>query len=148
MSEQTSAVVEDGAERHGVRDLASRLYRGEAGVDVVGKRKYFYAVAGIILLIGIITFSFREFNLGIEFKGGNTFTVPAAPAPWRVRAAVTGPAPRWPAQSMAAAPAYGSDRHSTAHPPTGPPRSNRAAEFGIPVRTSASTVSGAWGGRS
>src|SRR5215471_5228890 len=76
MSEQTTAV--ESGHQHRIRDLASRLYRGEAGLDVVGKRKYFYGVAAGILLIGIITILIKPFNIGIEFKGGNAFTVPAS----------------------------------------------------------------------
>lgn len=77
--ETTSAVVDEQQDHRGrVRDLASRLYRGEAGIDVVGKRKYFYGVAIAIVLIAAITFAVRPFNLGIEFKGGETFTLPAS----------------------------------------------------------------------
>jgi preprotein translocase subunit SecF len=68
----------DGHHQHRIRDLANRLYRGEAGLDVVGKRKIFYGVAAGILLIGIITILVRPFNIGIEFSGGNSFTVPAS----------------------------------------------------------------------
>ncbi|MBX6748849.1 MAG: protein translocase subunit SecF, partial [Micromonosporaceae bacterium] len=72
----------DGAEApartHGLRDLASRLYNGEAGIDVVGRRKIWYTVAAVILLAGIVTMFVRPFNWGIEFRGGNTFTVPAS----------------------------------------------------------------------
>jgi preprotein translocase subunit SecF len=64
--------------RAGIKDLASRLYQGDAGVDVVGKRKIFYGVAVAIVLIAIVTILVRPFNLGIEFKGGNSFTVPAS----------------------------------------------------------------------
>jgi preprotein translocase subunit SecF len=64
--------------RHGIKDLASRLYQGEAGIDVVGKRKIFYGVAVAIVVIFAVTLWLRPFNLGIEFKGGNSFTVPAS----------------------------------------------------------------------
>jgi preprotein translocase subunit SecF len=64
--------------RHGIRDLASRLYQGDAGIDVVGKRKIFYGVAIAIVAIFLVTISVHRFNLGIEFKGGNSFTVPAS----------------------------------------------------------------------
>jgi len=80
MSDQTSDVVEEAPARRstGLRDIASRLYQGEAGVDVVGKRKIYYAVAGIIVLVAIVTFLVRPFNLGIEFKGGESFSMPAS----------------------------------------------------------------------
>lgn len=57
--------------------LANRLYRGEAGLDVIGKRKIWYTVAALILLTAVLSFLFRGFILGVEFKGGNTFEIPA-----------------------------------------------------------------------
>ncbi|MFI0796066.1 protein translocase subunit SecF [Micromonospora rubida] len=58
--------------------LASRLYRGEAGVDVIGKRKLWFTVAGVLILIAVLSFAVRGFSLGIEFAGGNSFQVPAS----------------------------------------------------------------------
>jgi preprotein translocase subunit SecF len=79
MSDQQGAdVVVEPFKQHRIRDIAGRLYRGEAGVDVVGKRKIFYAIAAGILLVGILTILVRPFNVGIEFKGGNAFTLPAS----------------------------------------------------------------------
>ena len=63
---------------HRIRDLAGRLYRGEAGLDDVGKRKIFYGVALGIVLVFVLTLLVRPFNIGIEFRGGNSFTVPAS----------------------------------------------------------------------
>jgi preprotein translocase subunit SecF len=80
MSEQTPATQQieptRSAGRHGLRDIAGRLYRGEAGIDVVGKRKIWYSVAAGIILVLIIAVLVRPFNLGIEFKGGNAFSIP------------------------------------------------------------------------
>jgi preprotein translocase subunit SecF len=81
MAEKTTTAVDDTSatsEHHGFKDLASRLYRGEAGLDIVGKRKYAYAFAGIVLLVAIASILLRPPNLGIEFKGGETFTLPAS----------------------------------------------------------------------
>ncbi|GGO23239.1 protein translocase subunit SecF [Micromonospora parathelypteridis] len=58
--------------------LASRLYNGEAGLDVVGRRKVWFGVAGILILIALLSFGLRGFSLGIEFAGGNSFQVPAS----------------------------------------------------------------------
>ncbi|MBM0233697.1 protein translocase subunit SecF [Micromonospora sp. STR1_7] len=58
--------------------LASRLYNGEAGLNIVGKRKLWFGVAGVLVLIAILSFSLRGFSLGIEFAGGNSFQVPAS----------------------------------------------------------------------
>ncbi|MEV0724580.1 protein translocase subunit SecF [Micromonospora purpureochromogenes] len=58
--------------------LASRLYRGEAGLDIVGRRKLWFAVAGALVLIAVLSFAVQGFKLGIEFAGGNSFQVPAS----------------------------------------------------------------------
>jgi preprotein translocase subunit SecF len=63
---------------HKLRDLASRLYQGDAGIDIVGRRKIWYGIAAAVLLIGIVTAIVRPPNVGIEFRGGNSFTVPAS----------------------------------------------------------------------
>jgi preprotein translocase subunit SecF len=58
--------------------LATRLYRGEAGINVIGRRKVFFSVAGAVLLIAVLSFLLRGFTLGIEFKGGTEFSVPSS----------------------------------------------------------------------
>jgi preprotein translocase subunit SecF len=58
--------------------LATRLYRGEAGLDVIGKRKVWFTVAAVIVLISILSFMFKGFSQGVEFKGGNKFQVPTS----------------------------------------------------------------------
>jgi preprotein translocase subunit SecF len=60
----------------GLKDLAGKLYSGDAGVDVVGKSKIFFAVAAAIVIISALAIFVRPFNFGIEFRGGNSFTVP------------------------------------------------------------------------
>ncbi len=56
--------------------IAHRLYSGEVSYDFVGKRRRWYAISGIILLLALIGLFGRGLNLGIEFKGGSEFTVP------------------------------------------------------------------------
>ncbi|MFU8874175.1 protein translocase subunit SecF [Micromonospora sp. SL4-19] len=58
--------------------LASRLYRGEADLNIVGRRKLWFAVAGALVLIAVLSFAIQGFKLGIEFAGGNSFQVPAS----------------------------------------------------------------------
>ncbi|MGB2570617.1 protein translocase subunit SecF [Micromonospora citrea] len=58
--------------------LASRLYRGEAGLDIVGRRKLWFGVAGLLVLVSLFSFAVLKFSLGIEFAGGNSFQVPAS----------------------------------------------------------------------
>ncbi|MEU4775767.1 protein translocase subunit SecF, partial [Micromonospora sp. NPDC023644] len=58
--------------------LASRLYRGEAGLDVIGRRKVWFGVALVLVLLSALSFGLRGFSLGIEFAGGNSFQIPAS----------------------------------------------------------------------
>ncbi|GAA0809554.1 protein translocase subunit SecF [Spirilliplanes yamanashiensis] len=58
--------------------LANRLYRGEAGLNVVGRRKMWFTIAAIAVLISIGSFAINRFHLGIEFAGGTKLSVPAS----------------------------------------------------------------------
>ncbi|HMK63995.1 MAG TPA: protein translocase subunit SecF, partial [Acidimicrobiales bacterium] len=54
-----------------------RLYRGETSFDFVGRRRYWYMISGTIILAGLVSLGVRGLNLGIDFKGGTEWTVPA-----------------------------------------------------------------------
>ena len=57
--------------------LAARLYRGEVSYDYIGRRRRWYALSGLILIIAVGAMVFRGFNFGIDFKGGSSFQLPA-----------------------------------------------------------------------
>lgn len=54
-----------------------RLYRGETHFDFVGRRRWWYAISGTIILAGVISLGVRGLNLGIDFKGGTQWLVPS-----------------------------------------------------------------------
>ncbi|MEP6851393.1 MAG: protein translocase subunit SecF [bacterium] len=56
----------------------TRLYRGETTFPFIQRRRRWYLLSGIVLLICAASLVFRGFNLGIEFKGGTQFTVQAS----------------------------------------------------------------------
>jgi preprotein translocase subunit SecF len=60
------------------KGLADRLYRGEANLNIVGRRKMWFAIAGVLVLIAVGSFLIRGFHLGIEFAGGTQFVIPAS----------------------------------------------------------------------
>ena len=60
------------------KGLAHRLYIGETSYDFIKNRKKWYLVSAAILLVCLGSLLFRGLNLGIEFKGGTTFTVPVS----------------------------------------------------------------------
>lgn len=57
--------------------LATRLYQGEANINIVGRRKIWFAVAAVLVLVSIVSFATLRFTLGIEFSGGTSFSIPA-----------------------------------------------------------------------
>jgi preprotein translocase subunit SecF len=58
--------------------LAHRLYNGEAGLDVVNKRRFWFRVTAVVMLLCVLAMVVRGFNFGIEFAGGNSLRVPAS----------------------------------------------------------------------
>lgn len=60
--------------------LAHRLYSGEVSYDFVGKRRRWYAISGVFLVLALVGLFGRGLNLGIEFKGGSEFTIPSSTA--------------------------------------------------------------------
>ena len=57
--------------------LARRLYRGETAFPLIQRRRRFYVVSLVLVVIALASMLFRGFNLGVEFKGGEVFTFPA-----------------------------------------------------------------------
>src|SRR4051794_41830664 len=59
--------------------LGAQLYRGDVSYDFIGRRKVWYTLSAILLLISVASLIFRGLTLGIEFRGGAEFRVKAAP---------------------------------------------------------------------
>jgi preprotein translocase subunit SecF len=55
----------------------SRLYTGTGAFEVVGKRRLWFGISGVIVAIAIISILVRGFTFGIDFKGGTTVSMPA-----------------------------------------------------------------------
>jgi preprotein translocase subunit SecF len=62
------------AEKH--ESLATRLYRGEISYDFLGKRRRWYAISGMFMLISIVSILVRGVHPSIDFKGGDVFEFP------------------------------------------------------------------------
>ena len=55
-------------------DFGNDLYSGKRSINFVGRRKIFYAVAGVMIALAVALPILRGgFNLGIDFKGGSEF---------------------------------------------------------------------------
>jgi preprotein translocase subunit SecF len=77
-------VVADGGLNGGTarpRNVLVRLYRGETSFDFVGRRRWWYALSGVVILAGLLSLGVRGLNLGIDFRGGTAWEVLAPHVP-------------------------------------------------------------------
>ena len=58
--------------------LGHRLSTGLMSIDFIGRRRTWYIVSAVILLVSVGALFTRGLNLGIEFRGGADFAVPSA----------------------------------------------------------------------
>jgi preprotein translocase subunit SecF len=65
------------APRHG---FFVRLYTGTGAFDVVGRRKLWYSISGLIVAVCIASMVLRGFAFGIDFEGGTKVSMPAETA--------------------------------------------------------------------
>ncbi|BBY42945.1 protein-export membrane protein SecF [Mycolicibacterium celeriflavum] len=80
--EQQSSAVEApdlaaATPRHG---FFVRLYTGTGAFEVIGKRKLWYTVSGVIVAICLASMLLRGFTFGIDFEGGTKVSMPTATA--------------------------------------------------------------------
>ena len=55
----------------------ARLYSGTGAFDIVGRRRIWYAISGLLVAVCLVSiFSPRGFNLGIDFEGGTRVQLP------------------------------------------------------------------------
>ena len=65
-------------EKKGTASFDNSITRGafkNTAIDFIGKRKFFYGVSSLIILIGIGSLVTKKLNYGVDFKGGRTFVV-------------------------------------------------------------------------
>lgn len=55
--------------------IGNDLYNGDRSIDFVGKRKLWYAISAVVILVAMIGLFGRGLNLGIEFEGGSEYKV-------------------------------------------------------------------------
>ena len=52
-----------------------RLYQGLTTIDFVGRRRTWFTISIILIVVGLGSLGVRGFNLGIDFKGGSSWEV-------------------------------------------------------------------------
>jgi preprotein translocase subunit SecF len=63
-----------------IKGLGGRLYSGESSVNIVGNAKRWYIVSALFTLLSIGALAVQGLHLGIEFKGGSSYTFPTTTA--------------------------------------------------------------------
>ncbi len=69
--------TEGEATKHG---FFVRLYTGTGAFEVVGRRKLWFSVSGLIVAVAIASIVLRGFTFGIDFEGGTKVSMPSAGA--------------------------------------------------------------------
>jgi preprotein translocase subunit SecF len=69
----TARATSGAAPKHG---FFVRLYTGTGAFEVVGRRKLWYTVSGLIMLVCIASILLRGFTFGIDFEGGTKVQFP------------------------------------------------------------------------
>jgi preprotein translocase subunit SecF len=55
--------------------LASRMYHGETSFDIVGRRRLWFTISSVLVLVSLVSLVVPGLNFGIDFKGGAVFRV-------------------------------------------------------------------------
>lgn len=69
--------LESETPRHG---FFTRLYTGTGAFEVVGKRKLWFTISGLIVAVCVLSIVIRGFTFGIDFEGGTKVSMPAQTA--------------------------------------------------------------------
>jgi len=70
----STAVEADGQlPRHG---FFTRLYTGTGAFDIIGKRKLWFSITGLIVAIAAASIALKGFTFGIDFQGGTKVSFP------------------------------------------------------------------------
>ncbi|MFP5376383.1 MAG: protein translocase subunit SecF [Acidimicrobiia bacterium] len=59
------------------RSVWSRLYHGETSYNVVGRRRLWLVLSGLVIAAGLASLGIRGLNFGIDFEGGSAWEVEA-----------------------------------------------------------------------
>lgn len=72
--DETYGAANDPAQQR--HSLLTRLYTGTGAFNIVGKRRNWYIVSGVILAIAILSIIIRGFSFGVDFTGGSKLNMP------------------------------------------------------------------------
>jgi preprotein translocase subunit SecF len=53
----------------------ARIYQGRTTIDFVGRKKTWFTISIVVIVLGLGSLAVRGFNLGIDFKGGTSWEI-------------------------------------------------------------------------
>jgi preprotein translocase subunit SecF len=56
-------------------EFGNDLYTGKRSIDFVGRRKLWYAIAAVAMVISVLGLGVKQLNPGLEFRGGSEFRI-------------------------------------------------------------------------
>ncbi len=75
------------AEHH---NAFQRLFRGETSYDFAGRWRRWFAISGVIIVVGFLSLGFRGLNFSIDFRGGTVWELPTHASVAAVRSSLNG----------------------------------------------------------
>ncbi|GAA3210290.1 protein translocase subunit SecF [Actinocorallia longicatena] len=129
------------------KGILQRFVKGELSADIVGRPKLWYTISGLLILFSLVGLLVRGFNPGVEFTGGNVFTIKSEASITEVREAVEA---ELPANSEPKVQKTGSNWRVTTGPLTNAEvvkvRQNVSEELNVPQGdVSSQSVGSSWG---
>lgn len=77
----TTAVAEEAnAEQLPKHGFFTRLYTGTGAFEIIGRRKLWFAISGLIVVVAIASIAIKGFTFGIDFEGGTKVSFPRSGA--------------------------------------------------------------------
>jgi preprotein translocase subunit SecF len=76
--ESTFADADDEQANAPKHSVLERLYTGTGGFKIVNRRRFYYGLTAVFVLISLLSIGVRGFTLGIDFAGGSRIQLPAA----------------------------------------------------------------------
>ena len=75
--DKNAGAVDEDLERE-THGIIYKLYNGLTRIDFVGRRKIWFALSGILIMVGAISVGTSGLNFSIDFRGGTSFEFVAA----------------------------------------------------------------------
>ncbi|MGB3829166.1 MAG: protein translocase subunit SecF [Ornithinimicrobium sp.] len=131
--------------------LGNDLYTGKRSIDIVGRRRWWYSISALLILLSLVGLLGRGINFGIEFRGGSEFRVSTVTSTANYEEIAQGAVSEAAPDSEASVTLIGTDtiRVQTGQLESGPSeevRNDLANAFGVDAeQVSSSFVGPSWG---